>query len=364
MKYLFLFLVIAVCACQSGPRARLNGKFGQGLKSKTIKVKMPKSHRDSVLFTIPILEDGSFSWTGNIPEGSMFVLELDKDYISIPWYAESQDYTLEKAGENYYLVSSLKESLQNRFVEFRKEQDRRETAYNTECRGYDSITDMEEKVQFSDRMGKVFGENQEYLLSGIRQFAGTQVGDFLADEKLYCWEVDYADFSKVMEILDGRMAETPMKDRLVTAYDVLKAKQLTGIAPDFELPDMKGNLVRLSSFRGKYVLVDFWASWCVSCRQNNRELFKYYPELKAAGLEVISISLDDDRDKWIKAVETDKITWTQLIDPRGFKASELRKSYKFDSLPTVYLIDRQGNIVMKKPTLEQMRKILKGEKDG
>ena len=191
MKYLFLFLVVAVCACQSGPQARLNGKFGQDLKSKTIKVKTPKSHRDSVLFTIPIKEGGSFSWAGSLPEGTMLVLDLDKDYISIPWYAESQDYTLEQAGENYYLVSSRKESLQNRFTEFRKEQDRRETTYNTECRGYDAITDMEEKVQFSDRMGKMFDENQEYLLSGIRQFAGTQIGDFLADEKLYYWEVDY-----------------------------------------------------------------------------------------------------------------------------------------------------------------------------
>ena len=358
MKYLFLFLVIAVCGCQSGPQARLNGKFGQGIKSKFIEVKMPNSHRDSVLFTIPMKDDGSFSWTGSLPEGTMLVLDLYKDYISIPWYAESQNYTLEKSGENYYLVSSLEESLQNRFTKFRKEQDQRETAYNMECRGYETITDIEEKVRFSDRMGKIFDENKEYLLSGIRQFAGTQIGDFLADEKLYHWEVDYAGFTKVMEILNGQMAETPMKNRLTTAYAKLKAKQLTGMAPDFELPDMKGKLVRLSSFRGKYVLVDFWASWCVSCRQNNRELFKYYPELKAAGLEIISVSLDDDRALWIKAVEADKITWTQLIDPKGFKASELRKSYKFDSLPTVYLIDPQGNIVAKKPTLEQLREIL------
>lgn len=74
-----------------------------------------------------------------------------------------------------------------------------------------------------------------------------------------------------------------MKDRLVTTYDKLKTKQLTGIAPDFELPDMEGNLVRLSSFRAVNMFGGFWASWCVSCRQNNRELFKYYPELKAAG---------------------------------------------------------------------------------
>lgn len=202
---------------------------------------MPNSHRDSVLFTIPMKDDGSFSWTGSLPEGTMLVLDLYKDYISIPWYAESQNYTLEKSGENYYLVSSLEESLQNRFTKFRKEQDQRETAYNMECRGYETITDMEEKVRFSDRMGKIFDENQEYLLSGIRQFAGTQIGDFLADEKLYHWEVDYAGFTKVMEILNGQMAETPMKNRLTTAYAKLKAKQLTGMAPDFELPDMREN---------------------------------------------------------------------------------------------------------------------------
>ena len=104
MIYLFLFLVIAVCGCQSGPQTRLNGKFEQGIISKAIEVKTPKNHRDSVLFTIPIKDDGSFSWTGSLPEETMLVLDLDKDYISIPWYAESQDYTLEKAGENFKKV--------------------------------------------------------------------------------------------------------------------------------------------------------------------------------------------------------------------------------------------------------------------
>ena len=67
-------------------------------------MKTPKNHRDSVLFTIPIKDDGSISWTASLPEETMLVLDLDKDYISIPWYAESQDYTLEKAGENFKKV--------------------------------------------------------------------------------------------------------------------------------------------------------------------------------------------------------------------------------------------------------------------
>ena len=319
---------------------------------------LPQSLRDSLMFTIPIATDGSFSWEGEWKAGTMLVVTLYDDYISMPWYVEAQEYTIEKRGERYYVVSKDKESMQNHFVAFREEQDKREHAYDVKTWGYEKITDMEEKIRLSIELEKEYAANQAYLLSGIRQFAATEIGSYLADEKLYALPLHYNFFSQVMEALEGKTPPSRMINRLEEAYTKVKAKQLTREAPDFELPDAQGRVMRFSSLRGKYVMLDFWASWCVSCRKKNRELNKHYPELHAAGLEVVSVSLDEDRDKWLKAVKEDQMAWTQLVDFSGLKQSRLKEAYKIKGLPAVYLIDPEGNIVKESPTLDDLKNVL------
>ena len=148
-----------------------------------------------------------------------------------------------------------------------------------------------------------------------------------------------------------------MKSAIFAAYDRLKASQLAGEAPAFTLPDKDGKQVSLSDFRGKYVLLDFWASWCAPCRAKNRALNEKYPKLKDQGIEVISISLDDNKQAWLKAVREDNIRWKQLVDLNGFKGSSVAKAYKVEQVPTVYIIDPQGQVIQKNPTEEEIARI-------
>ena len=82
---------------------------------------------------------------------------------------------------------------------------------------------------------------------------------------------------------------------------------------DFSLPDMKGDSLQLSSLKGKVFLLDFWASWCVPCRFSNKNLVKLYSKYKSNGFEILSVSLDDNKHDWMKAVNKDKITWLQIM---------------------------------------------------
>jgi peroxiredoxin len=117
-------------------------------------------------------------------------------------------------------------------------------------------------------------------------------------------------------------------------------------APEFTINDAEGNPVSLSSYRGGYLLVDFWASWCVPCRAENPNVVAAYEKYKEKNFKVLGISLDTDKDRWLKAIAEDKLPWKQLCDFLANK-SEVAQLYNISSIPSNILIDPNGKIVGK-----------------
>jgi peroxiredoxin len=117
-------------------------------------------------------------------------------------------------------------------------------------------------------------------------------------------------------------------------------------APDFAQPDMDGKMVKVSDFLGQYVLIDFWASWCGPCRAENPHLVKAYEKYKPKGLEILAVSIDDNkgRDAWLKAVEDDGLPWVHVADLKGW-SNDAAVLYGVRGVPQNYLIDPTGNIV-------------------
>ena len=127
--------------------------------------------------------------------------------------------------------------------------------------------------------------------------------------------------------------------------------------PSVTLKSSSNEDVNITSFKGKYVLVDFWASWCAPCRLGNKKLVKLHNEVTSDKIEIIGISIDTDTNKWLKAIEKDKIKFTQLIDSKGFDA-ETAVQFGVDELPSKYLFNQEGILIAKNPSDEEIIKLI------
>ncbi len=146
--------------------------------------------------------------------------------------------------------------------------------------------------------------------------------------------------------LKESLKQTPLGKELRIQLNSMNAVQIGKTAPDFSARDTSGNMVSLSSLKGKYLLLDFWASWCGPCRNENPNVVKAYQKFKDKNFEILGVSLDDEhaKEKWLKAIKDDQLTWVQVSDLKGWQ-SEVAELYHVRGIPQNFLLNPEGVII-------------------
>lgn len=162
--------------------------------------------------------------------------------------------------------------------------------------------------------------------------------------KDFAYKLDLEEMKSVRSKLDASLDGTSYVQQIESMIARMEKVQVGSEAPDFTLPDVNGNPVSLSSFRGKYVLVDFWAAWCPDCRKENPNIVSAWEKYKNKNFAILGVSLDRNRDQWLAAIEKDKLTWTQVSDLK-YWSSDAAVLYCIRWIPMSFLIDPEGKIV-------------------
>jgi thiol-disulfide isomerase/thioredoxin len=170
--------------------------------------------------------------------------------------------------------------------------------------------------------------------------------------------LDAAKAGPLFQLLSSELQNSTSGRELAATIETGKKSMVGVAATDFTQPTAEGTKISLTSFKGKYVLVDFWASWCGPCRAESPTLVKAYDQYKSKGFEIFSVSMDDKKEKWLKAAKDDGYTWTQVGDLKGWE-NEAGAIYGISAIPFNFLIDPNGTIIARNLRGEELEKKLK-----
>ncbi|HEX7412771.1 MAG TPA: TlpA disulfide reductase family protein [Bacteroidia bacterium] len=340
---------------------QLSGTFTNAAKGDVIYFEELAPGAKVTLDSALIDDKGNFSFTHASPSAGFYRVKVNEQNFAMLVLDSTQKIVLtgdyKNIGNTYQTTGSEDTEIFLEFNKLGKEIQQRTDSMQQAFQA--KVGTMKMDSVRMDSLNKVFGEIYNKLIDVYQErFAGlvTKAKSSLAvlagiqqlNPNKYLSLYKEVDIALTAKYPNSKYLANLKKDIAAFEMQSQKASKLAigSVAPDFSLTTPEGKPLALSSFRDKVVLVDFWASWCGPCRKENPNVVAMYKKYHNKGFEIYSVSLDDNKDKWLKAIEADGLIWNHASDLRGWD-NQAAKLYGVDAIPFTLLLDKQGKVIGK-----------------
>jgi thiol-disulfide isomerase/thioredoxin len=305
---------------------------------------------------------GNFTLIAPIANADIFRLRLDDKNYMMLILEPGEKITIKtngsKLGGDALIVGSFHTQLLYSTMNTSQMYESRKAALNQQ---YQEVQSSPKRDSLSAVVISQFNANDSLQKSALKAQMEKQPASLA-----WIFFQDKLDMTNDFDIIDKTDAATfkayPENMFVKQRHQQVNVERKTAIgalAPDIALMDPEGNIRKLSSLKGKVVLIDFWASWCGPCRKENPNVVAVYQKYHDLGFEIYSVSLDKDRESWLKAIAKDNLLWPDHVSDLKYWKSEGAAAYGVTSIPYTVLIDKKGKIVAKKLRGEELENKIK-----
>ena len=328
------------------------------LGKKPSKLYLKDGLNNKTIDSSSIDSDSVFSFRGKVNSSSLLYLMMDEQ-TAIPLaidknVALKMQVFLRNEGIQYQLEGNNSEST-SKIRKFLEDNAKAQYNINSIVQLSRSGKITEDNVKEIENSYYMEMENQKALISNILSDTSNPLGAYFVF-KYFVPEAGKEEYDQVLKSLKT-IQKSEYYKQINEDYIREAATLIGGVAPDINLPSPQGDSIKLSSLRGKVVLIDFWASWCGPCRKENPFNRVMYEKFKNKGFEIYAVSLDKDKNSWVSAIEKDMLPWVHVSDLQYWSAAPA-KVYKVKGIPATVLLDKEGKILAKNLRGEELEQFL------